>query len=121
MKNPAFNHAGRPAYELPGLIKTIGGIDSRTPLDADARNAVNAASSHANNAKETLLMGIEAVGSMMMQLSQIPDPMEQHEILGIGGLIRHMAVELQYLVDVEDEMDGIVKRAVESNKKGGAI
>lgn len=120
MSNPAFKHVCRPAYELPFLLKTIGAADGRTPLDEDTRNAVDAASSHANNAKETLLMGIEAVGSMLMQFSQLPDPMDQHNLLGIGGVIRHMAVELQYLVDLEDELSDILKFDKAAAKKGGA-
>jgi hypothetical protein len=119
MSNPAFNHACRPAYELADLMKTIAMVDCSKPLDEAARNAVSAASSHANNAKETLLMGIETVGNLMMQLSQLTGAVDAHDLIGIGGLIRHMAVELQYLADTEQEMGGILRRDTQA-KKGGS-
>jgi hypothetical protein len=118
MSNPAFKHVCRPAYELPSLMRTIGDVDSSKPLDDAMRFAVDAASSHANNAKETLLMGIETIGILMMQLSQLSGYVDDHDLVGIGGLIRHMAVEVQYLVDVEDEMDGILRRDKERVAKG---
>ncbi|WP_426192576.1 hypothetical protein [Massilia sp. DWR3-1-1] len=120
MSNPAFKHASRPSYELPNLMKAIGDVDGGEPLDDGMRNAVGAASSHANNAKETLLMGIETIGNLMMQLSQISEAVDDRDLIGIGGIIRHMAVEVQYLIDVEDEMDGILKRDREASKKGAA-
>lgn len=120
MSNPAFKHVCRPAYELPSLMRTIGDVDKSKPLDEAMRFAMDAASSHANNAKETLLMGIETIGTMMMQLSQLSGSVDDHDLMGIGGMIRHMAVEVQYLIDVEDEMDGILRRDREASKKGAA-
>ncbi|WP_426195048.1 hypothetical protein [Massilia sp. DWR3-1-1] len=119
MSTPAFKHVCRPAYELPSLMRTIGDVDKSKPLDDAMRFAVDAASSHANNAKETLLMGIETIGNLMLQLSQLSDAVDARDLLGIGGLIRHMSVEVQYLIDVEDEMDGILKHD-RAAKKGGA-
>lgn len=122
MNNPAFKHVRRPGYELPNLMKAIGNVDGGEPLDDGMRNAVGAASSHANNAKETLLMGIECIGNILMRLCELDDPIEQHDLMGIAGVIRHASVELQYLIDVEDEMDSILRRDMEAvaKTKGGA-
>lgn len=117
MKNPLFNHVYRPAYELPSLMKVIG-VDGGGPMDDGMRNAVEAAAQHANNAKETLLEGIETIGSLMMQLSQLSDAIDGRDLVGIGGLVRHIAVEVQYLVDVEDEMAFLLRRDKEGMPKG---
>lgn len=122
MNNPAFKHIERPEYELPQLMKIIGEVDSSKPLDDTVRNAAQAASSHAYNMKENLLLSIESIGNLLVLVAQLPDPVQERDLLGLGGLIRHSAVQLQYVIDVEDEVDGILRRDQEASatKKGGS-
>lgn len=122
MNNPAFKHVSRPGYELPNLMKVIGDVDGGEPIDDGMRNAVSAASLHANNAKETLLMGIESIGNILIRICELDTPIEQHDLMGIAGVIRHASVQVQYLIDVEDEMDSILRRDKEvvATTKGGA-
>ena len=122
MSGPAFKHIERPEYELPQLMKIIGEVDSSRPLNDTVRNAAEAASLHAYNMKENLLLSIESIGNLLMLVAQLPDPVRERDLLGLGGLIRHSAVQLQYVIDVEGEVDGILKRdkEVTAAKKGGA-
>lgn len=122
MNNPAFKNVRRPGYELPSLVTSIGDVDGSAPLDDGVRNSVSAASFHANNSKETLLMGIESIGNILMRLCELDAPIEQHDLMGIAGVIRHASVELQYLIDIEDEMESILSRDKEAVAKtnGGA-
>lgn len=120
MNNPLFKHVTRPEYELPQLMRSLGEVDSSKPLDDTVRNSAEAVSMHAYNMKEILLMGIESFGSLLMLVSQLPEPVQERDLLGLGGIIRHSAIQLQYAIDVEDEVDGILRRDKEltAAKKG---
>lgn len=122
MNNPAFNSVGRAPYELGYLVKSIGEISMDAVLTDDQRNKVSAAVNHAQNSTETLLGGLESIGRMMALIGPLDDRLDGDVVTNMGELIAHMAVEVQYVRDVEDEMRGILKRDKEKTaaKKGGA-
>jgi hypothetical protein len=122
MKNPAFNNVGRAPYELGYLVKNIGEISMDAALTDDQRNKVEAAVTHAQNSTETLLSGLESIGKMLALIGPLDERVDGDVVTNIGELIAHMAVEIQYVRDVEDEMTGILSRdkAASAKKKGGA-
>jgi hypothetical protein len=120
MAAPVFKHIERSEYELPQLLKTIASYDRSKLLDDEARETVEAAASHAYNTKASLLSGVEAIGNLLVQIGQLPNPISQHDLLGVGGLIRHSAVQLQHVIDVEFQMSRIMDSDNEIFKKGGA-
>lgn len=121
MTAPIFKFVERPEYELPQLLKTIASYDRSKLLEDEARETVEAAASHAYNTKESLLHGIESIGNLLAKIAQHPDALDQRDLMGVGGLIRHSAVQLQHVIDVEDEMGRIMKQDNEiAAKKGGA-
>jgi hypothetical protein len=122
MKSPAFNNVGRAPYELGYLVKNIGEISMDVELTDDLRNKVSAAFTHAQNSTETLLSGLESLGKMLALIGPLDERVDGDVVTNIGELIAHMAVEVQYVRDVEDEMTGILSRdkAASAKKKGGA-
>lgn len=119
MKNPAFNNVGRAPYELGCLVKYIGEIGVDVVLTDTQRNQADAALTHAQNSTETLLSGLESIGKMLALIGPLDKRVDGDIVTNIGELISHMAVEVQYVRDVEDEMSGILKRDKELVKKGG--
>jgi hypothetical protein len=122
MKNPAFNNVGRAPYELGYLVKNIGEISMDVVLTDDLRNKVSAAVTHAQSSTETLLSGLESLGKMLALIGPLDERVDGDVVTNIGELIAHMAVEVQYVRDVEDELTGILSRdkAASAKKKGGA-
>lgn len=122
MKNPAFNNVGRAPYELGYLVKNIGEIAVDAVLTEAQRNQVGAAVTHAQNSTETLLDGLESIGKMLALIGPLDERVDGDVVTNIGELIAHLAVEVQYVRDVEDEMSGILTRdkAANAKKKGGA-
>jgi hypothetical protein len=110
-KNPQFNHPSRAAYELPKLIKNLGAIDASTRLTEVQRHTVDAIQSHAWGATETILDGIESLGAMMSMLGNEESVVDGHHLARLGGLLGHLAVELQHLHEVETEMATTLKCA----------
>jgi hypothetical protein len=122
MKNPAFNNVGRAPYELGYLVKNIGEIGTDAVLTDSQRSQVGAAVTHAQNSTETLLSGLESIGKMLALIGPLEERVDGDVVTNIGELIAHLAVEVQYVRDVEDEMSGILSRdkAASAKKKGGA-
>jgi len=122
MKNPAFNNVGRAPYELGDLIKNIGEIAVDAVLTETQRNQVDAAVTHAQNSTETLLSGLESIGKMLALIGPLDARVDGDVVTNMGELIAHLAVEVQYVRDVEDKMTGILSRdkAASAKKKGGA-
>ena len=122
MKNPAFNNVGRAPYELGYLVKNIGEIGMDAVLTDRQRNQVAAAVTHAQNSTETLLSGLESIGKMFALIGPLEERVDGDVVTNMGELIAHLAVEVQYVRDVEDEMSGILTRdnVANAKKKGGA-
>ncbi len=120
MNNPAFNNVSRPAYELPNLLKNLGDISVTVPMTAEQRNLAAAAETHATNALSTLLDGIEAMGSLMTQIGAAGDDLPNGDLCKIGSLFTYFAVEAQLMLDVQSDMESILRQNSESSKKGDA-
>lgn len=120
MAAPIFKFMERPEYELPQLLKTISGFDRSKVLDDASRETLEAAASHAYNTKESLLHGIESIGNLLSKIARQAEPLETYDLANIAGLIRHSAVHLQHVIDVEDQMGLFMRNDNELAEKGGA-
>lgn len=108
MNNPAFKNVGRPAYELPNLLKNLGDIGAVERMTADQGFMVMAAEQHATNALATVLDGVETMGRLLTQLGVAGIDVQGPELCKIGDLFKHLAVEAQFLVDVQSDMTTIL-------------
>jgi hypothetical protein len=122
MNNSAFNNVGRAPYKLGYLVKNIGEISMEAVLTNDQRNKVGAAVTHAQNSTETLLSGLESIGKILALIGPLDERVDGDVVTNMGELIAHLAVEVQYVRDVEDKMTGILSRdkAASAKKKSGA-
>jgi hypothetical protein len=120
MDNPAFKNVGRPAYELPNLLKSLGDIGAVERMTSDQGWMVMAAELHATNALATVLEGVETMGRLLTQLGVAGIDVQGPELCKIGDLFRHLAVEAQFLVDVQGDMATILNNDEGLLPEGGA-
>jgi hypothetical protein len=125
--NPHFSHCERAPYELGHLLKKMpanfSGSDS---LTADDRLIAEAARSHAINASDTLMQGLEALGQFMFATDANGGySAGKGQLASLGCLISHIAIEMQFLSEVEysirDTLEVHDRRAATSadKSKGG--
>lgn len=98
-----FRNIDRAAYELPWLLKRLPteSLMSRA-LTPDERLIAEAAESHAFNASSALMHGIEAIGHLLFSTATNHDnPIDPSQLVGLAGLVTHLAVEAQYLQETE--------------------
>ena len=127
MNNPHLRFTGRPAYELPNLLNAFNAKTSRgDDMTEDLRDQADAIETHAINALDAIGDGIEAIGAAMFSAGTNEDwPMDGRTVAALGSLIKHLAVEQQYLRSVEGDMHTRIEmhdQKVEAAmaKKGGA-
>ncbi|WP_332848682.1 hypothetical protein [Massilia sp. S19_KUP03_FR1] len=106
MKKPPLKFIERPAYELPNLLKDFNAQTARhDEMTEEQRDKADAIETHAINATQTILDGIEAIGAAMFSAGSNADwPLGGRTVGALGTLITHLAVELQYLSDVQSDM-----------------
>ena len=109
-KNPHFNNSERPAYELPYIIANLGSVTGSTKLSADQVQMIEAAQSHAINASDTILTGIESIGQLLY-IAGGSDDVETQHFRNLGQLIKHLAVEAQHLQQVDADMGSLLRQA----------
>lgn len=106
LKNPHFKNAERAAYELGHLLMELPpdiGMDSAADM-AHMKMAA-AAEEHASEASRSVLNGLEAVGKLMeMAGANDDEKISSHTLLCLGELVRHLAVEGQFLRETADRM-----------------
>lgn len=101
---PHFRFLDRAAYALPSLVKQLEGAAYETVITQEQRQVVGAIQSHTYNAAETIACGLAAVGQMLSFVANSPFELERHQRAGLGDLIKHLAVEMKYLHEVETDM-----------------
>lgn len=118
---PEFKNAEQAAYELPWLLRRLG-QDSAAALSPEQRLIAQAAQGHAYNASDDVLSGIEAIGSLLFIAGNNDQwPLNSTQLCNIGVLIKHLAVEAQFLKETEAEMRYLSneKPAPDDERKGG--
>ncbi|NIA00083.1 hypothetical protein [Massilia sp. CCM 8734] len=102
--NPHFNFVERAPYELGYLLNKLPtDFSSHSKLTADERLVAEAASMHASNANSELMNGLEALGQVIAHAALSPDRggLNKHQMMSLGALIKHMAVEAQFLQELD--------------------
>ena len=121
--NTHFRNTERAPHEIADLLLALPAdfmINKKHPdeiyLMADAVER------HAANAKNTLLSGLEAIGTTMFAAATNEnDELDRSTIADLGCLIRHIAVEVQFLSGREEECAGVQRKGESfTAKKGGA-
>lgn len=110
-KNPHFNNSERPAYELPYLIANLGSVSGSTKLSTDQVHMVEAAKSHAINANDSIMSGIESIGHLLYIAGGSDDDTGGQHFRNLGQLIMHLAVEAQHLQQVDADMGSLLRQA----------
>ena len=121
-KNPHFNHISRAPYELGNLLKGMPpDVSMYEPQSADTCLMAAAAQQHATNGLSTLLDGLEALGSLMVIAGSCDDLNVGNDVVrSLGAMIEHIAVDIQHLYEVEQDMSAIVKSNEKRTGKAGA-
>lgn len=126
--NPYFNHDGRAPYDLGFLMRRLpDSFQADHAMTTDERQQVDAANRFAGNATMTLVDGMESLGELLFLASGNEEyPLESRHLANIGNLIKHMAVETQFLIEqqgnLQSNLDQDAKRTAAAGpaKKGGA-
>ena len=129
--NPHIKNISRAPYELGYLLKNMpAGFSRYEPMTPESRLVADAVQNHADNASNTLLHGIEAIGQMLMTaaLNEGGEISSMH-LVHLGGLIEHLAVEAQFMQEIYEDARAALaaddvrtneKTSPTSGKKGGA-
>ena len=127
MKKPPIKFIERPAYELPNLLKNFNAATSTgDEMTEELRWQAEDIETHAITALDTISSGMEAVGAALFSVGTNENwPLDGRHLAALGSLIKYLAVEQQYLRDVErDIRDSIalhdLKVPAGATKKGGA-
>lgn len=107
-RNPLFKNIERAACELPGLFQILGEPSAAVPLTESQRHAADAIQTHARNAQEVILDGIESIGHMMAGFTDDYD-LDRGHISNLGMLLKHLAVEADQLRFSEADMRTILE------------
>ena len=122
--NPHFQYASRAAYELPHLLKNLPHTwHAQEALTDNEKQFADAAQSHASNATDLILRGLEALGDLMVDAATSENAvLTASTIAGLGELVTHLAVEVQYLRETEYRMTGLIDAPAPApaKSKGGA-
>lgn len=105
--NSLVQNVGRAAYEMPDLLRRLGDPDGIAPLTEEQRQIADAVETHAYNATEAILNGLEAIGAVMSAAARSQDGIDQRNVADLADLVKHLAVEMQHLHDVESNMAGL--------------
>lgn len=119
--NPEFFNTERAPYELPKLIARLGVPQLGTPLTLEQTQIAQAIEKHIDNATDTILNGIEAVGRALACSAQNPNwQLSTINLSDIGTLIAHLAVEAQSLHEIGGDIRVVLGRNTKDGHKGAA-
>lgn len=104
--NPYYSNQERAPYELGHLLQQLPADFGLAPaVELKHVQIASAAEAHAHAAGNTVLSGIEAIGHLMEAAGTSgEESMPAHTLFCLGGLLRHLAVEGQYLRGVGDSL-----------------
>lgn len=117
-ENPHFAHIERAPYEIGRLLRKLPvDFSAHEPLTPEGRLIAQAVQSHASNATYTLMHGLEALGDVLSTAGRNQESeLSRHSLTGIGELIMHLAVESQFL----QELDWNIRDALDADDVGTA-
>ena len=121
-ENPHFGNVERAPYQLGQLLTQLPPDFSRSGhITPDSRQIAEAAMRHAENAAYAVMDGLEALGQVMFVAgSNEENHVDGRTIANLGYLVKHLAVELQFLHHIEEEIrENLAARDVAAKSKGG--
>lgn len=121
-ENPHLKFIDRAPYEIGHLLQRLPSDFAHYKEQPEEVHQVAAAlEMHAYNAKGTILSGIEAIGTALFAAgTNETTSLDGNAIANLGCLVRHLSVELQYLIEIEEECLGVKEKRRELEaKKGG--
>lgn len=112
-RNPHFDRIERAPYEIGHLLKKLPvDFSARRSLSPDGRLIAEAMQTHASNANNTLMHGLEALGNVLSLAGANQDgEASQSSLMGLGELIAHLSVEAQFM----QELDWSIREALEAD------
>lgn len=118
-KNPHFARIDRAPFEIGRLLQRMPEVFSaHAPINADDRLLGEAIAQHAENASQTLLSGLEAIGHVLQVACNNKEwTVDSDRLSQLGGLIVHLAVEAQFL----EEIEGNFRFAIDADDKRRAV
>ncbi len=101
--NPHFARIDRAPYELGHLLSRLpANLSSATALTPDDRLIAGAARNHAMNANDALMRGLAALGHVMSVAgANDSGEIDSCQFMCLGDLLTHIAVESQFLQELE--------------------
>lgn len=113
IENPHFTHIQRAPYEIGHLLKKLPeDFSAYRPMTQDTRLIAEAVRTHADNANNTLMHGLEALGDVLSVAGADRDgEVSQASLMCLGALITHLAVEAQLM----QELDWSIRDALEAD------
>lgn len=119
--NPHFRNPERAPYELGHLLMALPANFAALPVvDESQLQVASAAVSHAYNANSTVLHGIEAIGQLMESAgAQSGDGLSAYTVHNLGSLLRHLAVEAQFLCETDENLSFAIDLHQQGGKHGG--
>lgn len=116
--NPEFQNAERAPYELLQLVAKLGVTEVGVPLSDEQRHLAEAIETHAHNATDVILSGIEAIGMALACAAVNPNwQLSSTNVNNLGMLIAHLAVEAQALHDTTSDIRYDLAQAKEATAK----
>ena len=114
-ENPHFARIDRAPFEIGRLLQRMPEVFSAyAPIDPDDRLLGEAVAQHADNANQTLLNGIEALGHILQVAGSNKEwTIDADQISRLGGLIVHLAVEAQFVQEIESNF----RHAIDADDK----
>jgi len=108
--NPYFKNTDRAPYELGCLLQQLPeDFSTVMPISPDVLLKVKAAADHAQNANDTLMSGLEALGKTMF-VAASHEQLDDLTVSDLGCLIQHIAVEAQFLQETQLHLNDAVHR-----------
>jgi hypothetical protein len=130
--NPYYTNPDRAPYELGHLLQQLPADFGVSPVvEPKHVQMAAAAEAHAHAAGSTIWSGIEAIGHLVeMAGTNEEEGLPLHTLFCLGGLLRHLAVEGQFLEGVGNSMayanalyakrDAVAAPEAAQGGKGGA-
>lgn len=120
--NPYFRRPNRGAYEIGRLLRQMPAhFYPREAVTPDVLLQADATRRHAWNSIYTLTHGLEAIGNLLTTIGCASEErLDNGTLLDLGALITHMAVDLQFLDEVQGSMDEVLSNTAQSSAKEAA-
>lgn len=120
IENPYFGQFENGPYRLGHLLRNYD--VPRVLCDPESVQVAEAIRSHAENGATTLMHGLAVIGSMMMRAGATgkeEGDLEQTDVVSLGELIQHLAVELRFLNELSGSMEDSLRERDLRIAKGG--